>query len=286
MCIISRLIDPIYCDVYLKVIQDILGERSERTLDGVHMMHDGSWYGSTAFERSERAIPVAADTRCYTINLSHERQRKTNVPVAAAKREGLELDENQKIRQKLAKAWLPICTKVAEILPAANFEYWKLFNQLFNEPCLGHPTNYMHVSMQANFAGALPALVKAALTDPNSAGSLITVLGHFGTGHVDADHLLCLSSMGVGSDLPPDYHPGQFGILGAAIHWRLDKETGANFDATLMHGGTPARSPTSNIIAWAIHLLTIAYGPERMLNGQSSYAMVPNGTAEPTLLTL
>ncbi|KIJ24859.1 hypothetical protein M422DRAFT_274251 [Sphaerobolus stellatus SS14] len=124
-----RLIDPIYCDVYLKVIQDILGERSECTLDGAHMMHDGSWYGGTAFE-----------------------QRKTNVPTAAAKREGLELDENQKMRQKLAKAWLPICTKVAEILTAANFEYRKLFNQLFNEPCLGHPTNYMHVSMQANFA--------------------------------------------------------------------------------------------------------------------------------------
>ncbi|KIJ53778.1 hypothetical protein M422DRAFT_42838 [Sphaerobolus stellatus SS14] len=85
--------------------------------------------------------------------------------------------------QKLAKTWLPICAKIAEILPAANFEYWKLFNQLFNEPGLGHPANYMHMSMQANYTGTLPAIIRTALADPNSAGSLITVLGHFGTRH-------------------------------------------------------------------------------------------------------
>lgn len=78
-----------------------LGDRESRSNVKPHQDDNGNFVGGTAFERSERAVPVKPNTRAYTTGNSYQQAASIAGPVAAGKMKGKELDDQQHIRQGL-----------------------------------------------------------------------------------------------------------------------------------------------------------------------------------------
>ncbi|HEV7737386.1 MAG TPA: hypothetical protein VGO47_08475 [Chlamydiales bacterium] len=130
---------------------------------------------------------------------------------------------------------MQIASRALSLLPGANSSYFEELTDLMNYPRIGVDTNCMNNTLQLNFAAAqhngtvldgtqteIPAM---AVT-----GSLHAAQGgRFGEGHRDPDHPKSHSVAGVGSDLPSNYNPGRFGLLGPSVHWRLEQGIGFVF---------------------------------------------------------
>ncbi|KAM6491413.1 hypothetical protein JOM56_013187, partial [Amanita muscaria] len=97
-----------------------------------------------------------------------------------------------------------------------------------------------------------------------------TDMGQFGaiTGHIDEhDHPAALTSMISNSDLPPNYEPGRFHLLGLGLFATLEQFRVTTFSGLRRHGGTPPLAPRGQtIIDWAYRLMFVLYPPAAMLD--------------------
>lgn len=78
-----------------------LGEAELRSKQKPVLSDDGTYHGGTAYERSDRAIPVKPGTRAYTNANTYQRAATIAGPVASGKMRGDALDDNQQIRQDI-----------------------------------------------------------------------------------------------------------------------------------------------------------------------------------------
>jgi hypothetical protein len=163
-------------------------------------------------------------------------------------------------------------------MPASHYLYFKQLTDLFNLPHVGTTDNCVNNTVQLNLAGAQTAEGIQTHTDiaDKAQDTFKLALGtRFSRGHPDADHSLAYSVGIVGSDLPDDYYPGRFGLLGPGVHWQLQQGTGCMFSGRRCHGGTAPWTTNASVVHWATRALTIAYAPERSLNGMCSWALTP-----------
>lgn len=89
------------------VAQRIVGENC--TLDKPVRQPDGSYVGGTAFERSDRAVPVPGTSRAFTLGPSYERVPNTSAPHASGKIYRGEWDEHLELQRDIVAVSIADC---------------------------------------------------------------------------------------------------------------------------------------------------------------------------------
>lgn len=114
-------------------------------------------------------------------------------------------------------------------------------------------------------------------------------MANFGGKHTDdKDSVLGLSNMTVLSDVPDDYEPGRFHLVGQGVYVQLPKFRSIHFSGRLAHGGTaPLAPPGMAAIAWAIRCVLISYpsGPWNEGTCRQALAALPQIKDGPLYLT-
>lgn len=109
----------------------------------------------------------------------------------------------------------------------------------------------------------------------------MTAMGFFGGAHVDTiDSAGHFTQMVVSSDIPDDYHPGRFHILGFGMYITTRNHVCILFSGLRRHGASgPIAPPGQRVRPDAIRMSTIHYVSRTMLSGTSrmSICALPRG---------
>lgn len=109
----------------------------------------------------------------------------------------------------------------------------------------------------------------------------MAAMGFFGGAHIDTiDSPAHFTQMVVGSDLPDDYHPGRFHILGLGLYVTTWNHVSLSFSGLRRHGASGPRAPPGQRVRPdAIRMSVIHYVAKTMLSGTArmSICALPRG---------
>lgn len=109
----------------------------------------------------------------------------------------------------------------------------------------------------------------------------MSAMGFFGGAHMDTlDSAGHFTQMVVSSDIPADYHPGRFHILGLGLYVTTHNHVCICFSGLRRHGGTGPAAPFGQCVRPdAIRMSTIHYVAKTMLSGtaRTSICALPRG---------
>lgn len=106
-------------------------------------------------------------------------------------------------------------------------------------------------------------------------------MGGFGIGHQDtmdsAAHYTCMTAL---SDIPHNYDPGYFHLIGLGVYVKLIDFLSMLFCGLYQHGGSaPTCPPGEDPVEWAIRYINVFYPPTKMVHGVGSlvFGALPRG---------
>ncbi|KAI0336895.1 hypothetical protein BDW22DRAFT_1433758 [Trametopsis cervina] len=240
----------------------VLGERSTRLPDSV------------LFERTARAKPIEANSRCYGLTNMVEQPRRASGPPAALKVINGQMDDTQRGIRELVNSVTEFGMFSWECEgPRYMQDTIRRYADMVNTPRVGSAANYMWQSCQLNLARPQYSEDKA---------SLERQMGHFGGPHIDdRDSPMSMSCATSLSDLPnePGWESGRLHLLGVGVYSPLERFTQLFFTGLLRHGGTsPIAPPNAVIPDWAYRTVHVAYPAGYFVSGEIKHAFagMPN----------
>ncbi|KAF6742410.1 hypothetical protein DFP72DRAFT_1081947 [Ephemerocybe angulata] len=241
-----RLVDVSLISGLIHAIKAALGDRETRTPDKVYM--------------EEGATPVGkATNRSYNVATVVERPKMTVAPQANFK-EG-EPTPFKECAAELCKAIIPVAMANFEFAPQAIRDAIRERSEVLGLPRIGDPENYAYYTVQCN--------ISAVKKGGRLSEQLGTVGGAHSDGHNSPGHF---TNMVTYCDLPSNWHPGYFHLLGLGVFVSLENGLGFNFQGNRWHGASGPFAPESAVdVPWAYRFAGISYPPEEMVGQDCRY---------------